>query len=154
MQAPQLRQRGPVTASIDENGPADDCYRCGYDLRGVADDQPCPECGLLAGRSRRPSDELHHTRPGWLRRLAWGLRLILLALLVLLLYPLVTQVVQHQQAAFTWGRWGPVPRVYAFWQHASVLWVDLAALLLLAGVVLLTGREGYEPADRADRRRR
>ena len=40
----------------------DECYRCGYNLLGIADDQACPECGLLAQRSRRVTDELHDTR--------------------------------------------------------------------------------------------
>ena len=62
---------------------ATNCYRCGYDLRGIADDQPCPECGLLAERSRRMTDELHNTRPRWLRRISLGVWLILLSLVVL-----------------------------------------------------------------------
>ena len=41
----------------------DDCYRCGYPLLGIDDEQACPECGLLARRSRRQTDELHNTRP-------------------------------------------------------------------------------------------
>src|SRR5437762_9680970 len=57
-----------------------ECLRCGYDLRGIANEQACPECGLLAERSRRVTDELHDTRPRWLRRLAWGVWLILLAI--------------------------------------------------------------------------
>ena len=30
---------------------SDECYRCGYALIGIANDQACPECGLLAERS-------------------------------------------------------------------------------------------------------
>src|SRR5580765_3129732 len=66
---------------------ADACYRCGYDLRGIADDQPCPECGLLARRSRRPTDELHNSRPRWLRRISRGANLILLAILIAAVWP-------------------------------------------------------------------
>ena len=60
----------------------DVCYRCGYDLTGIGDETPCPECGLLARRSRRPTDELHYTRPRWLRRISRGTNLLLLAVLL------------------------------------------------------------------------
>ena len=63
--------------------PADTCYRCGYALRGVANDRPCPECGLLAERSRRVSDELHNSRPRWLRRISRGVNVLLFALLLI-----------------------------------------------------------------------
>jgi hypothetical protein len=129
----------------------DTCYRCGYDLRGIADDQPCPECGLLAERSRRPTDELHHTRPGWLRRLAWGVRLILLAIGAAVLWPFATYVGQAQLAVSIAGTssWA-----YPLWIH--LMWVggDVAVGLLLGGVWLLTSREGFPPADRADAWRR
>jgi hypothetical protein len=129
---------------------ADECYRCGYQLRGVADDQPCPECGLLAERSRRPTDELYDTRPGWLARLAWGVRLILLALLALVAWPFIAQVAT-EQLRFARG-WASAR--YALWVHAMWFGADAAALFLLGGVWLLTGREGYGPADRADASRR
>ncbi len=76
-----METRAPV-ATVDPVAPASlqyavpvteaqgTCYRCGYVLHGIADDQPCPECGLLAERSRRVSDELHDTRPRWLARIA------------------------------------------------------------------------------------
>jgi hypothetical protein len=136
--------------------PADECYRCGYDLRGVADEQPCPECGLLAVRSRRPTDELHDTRPGWLRRLAWGLRLMLLAVLVLPAWPAAVALIEQQApAVIRWGPAGPnVPQMFAFGQHARQFVGDLAVLLFAAGIFLMTSREGYAPADRADRSRR
>src|SRR5262245_33731572 len=69
---------------MDEIEPtqADECFRCGYALRGIADDQACPECGLLAERSRRVTDELHDTRPKWLRKLAIGTWMILLSIAI------------------------------------------------------------------------
>jgi hypothetical protein len=68
-----------MTALPDESI-RDECYRCGYDLRGIANAGVCPECGLLAERSRRVTDELHDTRPRWLRSLSRGIDLILLAI--------------------------------------------------------------------------
>ena len=56
-----------MTLASEQLQQRDECYRCGYDIRGIASDQPCPECGLLAERSRRVTDELHNTRPTWLR---------------------------------------------------------------------------------------
>src|SRR5215217_4158067 len=88
---------------MTEAAPADlsaECCRCGYDLRGIGDDQPCPECGLLAQRSRRKSDELHDTRPRWLRRISMGVWTILLALLVTVMWSVaqnfVTYAVYHR----------------------------------------------------------
>jgi hypothetical protein len=134
----------------------DQCFRCGYDLRGVADDQPCPECGLLAARSRRPTDELHHTRPGWLRRLSWGTGLILLAMLLGVVwqgaYRDVTQSLMQRSNTANSAK--AYYQLMQLTQHASWIGWDVSAVLLLFGVVLLTGPERYPPADRADRRRR
>src|ERR1700742_682383 len=58
------------------------CIRCGYDLRGTVDDQPCPECGLLAARSLRLTDALRGSRPNWLRGLSIGTRLLLLSFIL------------------------------------------------------------------------
>jgi hypothetical protein len=126
----------------------DECYRCGYVLRGIADDQPCPECGLLAGRSRHVTDELHNTRPGWLRRLSLGVWTLLLAVAVTVGWPFVLILMQFLKV-----RWQGPPGT-ALWRLMPSLGIALAALLLPMGVWLLTGREGYAPADRADRRLR
>jgi hypothetical protein len=132
---------------------ADVCYRCDYDLRGVGDEQPCPECGLLASRSRRPTDELHHTRPGWLRRLSLGVILILLAMFLSIAAPIISALILESY----FGRYYFLPRVppnRMLIVHGSWLLADLAALTLLVGVVLLTTPEGHPPADRRDAWRR
>jgi hypothetical protein len=133
----------PTPAQLDE------CFRCGYDLRGIANDQPCPECGLLAERSRRMSDELHDTRPRWLRSISRGVWSILLAIVLGSLWP------------FTFSY------LYRWSYRAQTLlgirdWIEtiisggfaLAAMMLIVGAFQLTAKEGYAPADRADRRRR
>jgi hypothetical protein len=135
-----------------EHIPTDACYRCGYDLRGVADEQPCPECGLVAINSRRPSEELHHTRPGWLARLSWGLRLIVLAGIALVATPVVGLLIEQWAKFPTLGRMRgrPITTSLVLWRHAEWVCADVAAMSLLAGVFLLTAPEGYEVADRAD----
>lgn len=126
-----------------------ECYRCGYDLRGIANEQPCPECGLLAARSRRTTDELHNTRPRWLRNLSRGVLVILLAILT----------------PFVWGLFIYEPLLMWLWTRSSLLFrllrdslplggTFLSLGLLLVGVILMTRPEGYDPADRADGRRR
>ena len=129
----------------------DVCYRCGYALRGIAGEQPCPECGLLAERSRRVTDELHNTRPGWLRRLSWGVKLILLAIIVAAGWmPASEYISEHLLERMRVGG----TAYFRILQTMPFIGLDLAALLLAGGAWLLTGREGYEPADRADRRLR
>ena len=134
------REAGPP--AIDRA--SQECYRCGYDLRGIDDAQPCPECGLLAARSRRATDELHNTRPRWLRRLGWGVRLMLLAIAVAVVWPAFLGMLYSM----------PVPLVMArrwwFWEWLPLLGYDTAALLLWLGAALLSSREGYAPADDDD----
>src|SRR2546430_3389303 len=109
--------------------PADACYRCGYDLRGIADDQPCPECGLLARRSRRASDELHNTRPRWLRRISRGANLILLAIVVAVAWPFVITRPLIYRALQQWASMNG----NRLWYLAPMLGFGLAAMALLGG---------------------
>ncbi len=129
--------------------PPDECYRCGYDLRGIDNTSPCPECGLLAERSRRPSDELHDTRPRWLRRLSWGVWLILLAIPVIIAGRTFAKFIydwwmQHQPP------WGLGISFWTWLQFLSLLGPELGFLIVWIGALLLTSGEGYPPADRAD----
>jgi hypothetical protein len=124
--------------------PLQECFRCGYDLRGIEDERPCPECGLLAARSRRATDELHNTRPRWLRRLGSGVRLMLLAIVLAAVWPVVVSMLYSM----------PVPLFLAqrwwFYEWLPFLGYDAAAILLFMGACLLSTREGYASADEAD----
>ena len=122
----------------------DECYRCGYDLRGIANDMGCPECGLLAERSRRITDELHNTRPRWLRSLSWGINLILLALVAPLAGPFIFPVLNTSFNLLGF-------RFPVLDEFFNFIGFDLAAVFLVLGIFLLTRPEGYAPADRADR---
>jgi hypothetical protein len=86
-----------------------------------------------------------------LRRLSWGVRLILLAILAGVSWPFVTAAAH---ARITVAFAGTGPWAYAFYYHSIWIGGDVAALLLIAAVFLLTTPEGYPPADRADRTRR
>jgi hypothetical protein len=136
----------PAPTATDEQ---DDCYRCGYVLRGIDDDQPCPECGLLARRSRRLTDDLHHTRPRWLRRITIGVVLLLLAVVLVCTLPISGPALADAAALrVTARRWRWLVAIL------PLAPMNLAILLLLVGTWLFTSREGYAPADAADQRRR
>ncbi|HEV2295710.1 MAG TPA: hypothetical protein VGR35_17820 [Tepidisphaeraceae bacterium] len=124
----------------------DECYRCGYPLLGIEDEHACPECGLLARRSRRTTDELHNTRPRWLARISRGANLILLSILIAAVWPFMWGMLVE---GFYW-RWMRTPLGFML----PMIGLDVAAILLLLGAWLLTSREGYPPADQADRRLR
>jgi hypothetical protein len=150
----------PPINSIDKDVQSDECYRCGYNLTGIADEQPCPECGLLAQRSRRPSDELHDTRPRWLKSISRGTNLVCLAILLACAWPFVIGPLEHAISEALRPRnragWAAASRTYWEWLLSvlPILGFEVAALVFVAGVVLLTRPERYPPADRADRRAR
>src|SRR5688500_7930513 len=154
---------------------ADDCYRCGYALHGIADDQPCPECGLLARRSRRVTDDLHRTRPRWLRRITIGVALLLVAIVLIATLPLsgpaldrfnshylgaadrVVRVVRHLERVPARAVWYRIPPRGAGaaagvarrrpLRRAAAAGCDLISTRKIRGILLNPrGRGGYLPA--------
>ena len=144
----------------------DPCARCDYDLRGIADDQPCPECGLLAERSRQRSWQLAEATPRWLRALTIGTAMVLLAhLLALVWLPLseaLRRLVQTPYRVLQVGNRVRVvagPNRFAFIADRLELFYlfgfDLAALLLFGGVWLISRpQRGAVEAPRDRRLRR
>ena len=102
---------------------------------------PALNAVCLPSASRRVTDELHDTRPRWLRSLSRGIDLILLAIIA----PIGESFLAAIILRFRPPSWNSYPDFIGF---------DLSAVLLAIGVILLTRPEGYAPADRADRRLR
>ena len=85
----------------------DNCYRCGYPLLGIADEQACPECGLLARCSRRTTDELHNTRPRPGSAALRGANLLLLVIVLATVWPFAWGIVlQDLYWTYIGGRLG------------------------------------------------
>jgi cytochrome b561 len=137
-----------------EPGPAIDCVRCGYHLMGIADDQACPECGLLVERSRQPTEHLVDASPKWLRSISRGVGLILLAHIVAVAWSMLlpTVVVPY---LVDWGSFpgGPGLQRWVFQLLVSAGFL-LATLMLLAGVWMLTKPQGRLSSDASERRSR
>jgi len=64
------------------------CVSCGYNLRGLAPDGRCPECGTAIGRSTR-GDYLRFCDPGWVETLASGMNWIVAGLILAFVLGLV-----------------------------------------------------------------
>ena len=139
----------------------DRCLRCGYDLRGVADDQPCTECGLLAERSRRPSEALVDAAPQWLLGISLGVVLILVAICLLFawyfgeapLFQAITPAPVFVRPPLTSGGYlkRSPPMLLGLrldFEIVGLVACDTAAVLLIVGVLLISRREPSAPVDR------
>jgi hypothetical protein len=71
---PALDEAGRLTDEVS-------CRHCGYNLRGLPVDQPCPECTTPVGRSVR-GDMLRFSDPAWVECLARGARIYVLAIVI------------------------------------------------------------------------
>ena len=58
------------------------CPTCGYNLRGLKDENVCPECNAPVGQSLL-GDRLEFANPRWLRRIGWGAFLAALTMITL-----------------------------------------------------------------------
>jgi ribosomal protein L37E len=148
--------------------PHDECFRCGYDLFGVRDDLPCPECGLLAERSRHKSGELHDSHPLWLRNMRRGLILLLLAMTSILVWPtLFFSMFGDEREALLHANYSLHSRFGNLNRHVNLNWLaenvdhftplfilGPSVLFLVSGIFLLTRPEGYPLADQTDHKRR
>ncbi len=112
----------------------DRCVRCQYELRGIANDQPCPECGLLAERSRGLTGQLRDTDPAYLRKLSVGVWVMLLSALLppvwLALLTMTDLVYFHSRR-----------RGFLTSGHFFLSGFIVAAILFLLGVLLTTAVE-------------
>src|SRR4051794_35289464 len=115
----------PQTLEYARLAAADDCLRCGQSLIGLADEQPCTGCGLPAGRSRRPSDALHHTRPAWLRRLSAGVWLLMAALPVACAWAMVLIVQNVTSAGLISGRFNSRLERHLAWSGLDLVAVAI-----------------------------
>ncbi len=117
---------GVNDAAVARSQPIDHdllCRQCGYNLRGMTEDDDCPECGALVWRSTL-KDELSHCHPDWVKMLARGSNLLLDGYIVLA----VMYVVQTFMAAMD------LPMTYA-----RLLFV-LSCLPIVMGVWWITTR--------------
>jgi hypothetical protein len=131
---------------VVETESTDRCFRCDYDLRGIADEQPCPECGLLAERSRRKTEHLADAPPGWLRRVSIGLRLILWACLLTLLWSALLFVTNALLGGSPMRELASLTTLDA--ETIIVAGYGMCGVLVFIGILLFTAAEPFVANDR------
>lgn len=156
----------PTLIKSDPRAREKPCIRCGYSLRKVTDSLHCPECGLAVWLSLNQNDTLDNSNPDWLRRTAFACWILAAACLVWLVASLPqmkfawdfmryrqewTRVLRQVDPSpattqrFAWLALNPPPRPNATGLRVAYF-VALAAFAgLLAGLFLLTTREGRYP---------
>jgi hypothetical protein len=79
----RIRRRAAANPLVVAHGNPDEAHRCScnYDLRGVADDSPCPECGALVAESKA-SWWLAGADERWMRYVVLGSAVVSWALVV------------------------------------------------------------------------
>ncbi len=78
------------------------CRHCGYNLRTLSPAVQCPECGTSVGRSVH-GDYLRYADPAWVRGLATGAMLLLVAIVLqVLLAGVITGLVMIQDRFPKW----------------------------------------------------
>src|SRR4029434_8766362 len=103
--------------------------------------------------SRRSTDELHDTRPKWLRKISRGANRILFGVVLAIAWPFLFALTPLE-TLFQPTLFQPLGVLaYARWFIPLAVWY-VAVVMLLWGSCLLTASEGYPPADRADRKLR
>ncbi len=111
------------------------CRQCGYNLRGMAADKLCPECGTEVGRSLL-GDQLRYSEPRWVRKLARGLRWIFISVIMLLLM-IASGMLMLPIMIFLGDQFGLIP----FFMAALGLLMFVCPVCYLLGVWFLTSRE-------------
>lgn len=75
----------PGSQGVDANATVETdlpCRKCAYNLRGLASEGRCPECGSAIGLSLQ-GDLLRYSDPAWVRTLKRGVSTIILAIVIM-----------------------------------------------------------------------
>ncbi|MFW6154513.1 MAG: hypothetical protein ACOC95_04770 [Planctomycetota bacterium] len=96
------------------------CVGCGYDLRGLASDGNCPECGAAVDQSLH-GDFLRFAPPAYVRRLARGVTWMLWGLLVFVVVRGSSEVLARLPGMPYWimvagAITAPLPLLWGLWR--------------------------------------